>query len=83
VIGIKEEKEGEGGSTLTFALRIHCIRVPEIEYTIYLILKRSVSRGLWIASNPSHTTIWVSSAIFASYMGSFISGLVSDLPSEK
>ena len=72
--GERNEKE----DTLAFMLRVSSVRVPEVRYTIYLILRRGISEALWIANNASHTTSRMSPVTFASYMGSSILEPVSD-----
>ena len=67
-----------GERTLVLVPRIDVARVPAIWYTIYVILDRTVSEVVSSASDPSRTTIRASSVSLASYMGSFILGLVSE-----
>jgi len=66
-----------GESTLAFIPSIGFARVPEIRYTVYVILKRMVSKVPGTGNNPQHTTSRVSPVTIASYMGSFVSGPVS------
>ena len=70
---------------MALELRICPVRVLEIRYAVYMILKRMMSEVLGIASTPSRTMSRVAPDTIASYMGIFISGAVSGfrLPLEK
>ena len=45
-------KRNERENTLALKLRISCVRVPEIRYTINLVLKRRVSEALGMRVIP-------------------------------